>query len=211
MFHILINIQQPRAPSDTPRAPTQRIEHEFDMFEVKPSSNPSQHPRSSGRNRTRLDGLASEKIRIITLENMTPSQPHEKRPDSAVTTPEIVRAGASVLLGLGVAAMAMPLPILRQVILLVVAVGAAFIFTFSHPYRKWVRRSVELRGGRYKTSFTQILPLFPLWLLLMILPAFQFNSWLVALIVLAISAGYAWFVFPGLDGTRNLDAMEPGV
>ncbi|PZP01042.1 MAG: hypothetical protein DI609_05155 [Corynebacterium urealyticum] len=119
-----------------------------------------------------------------------------------------MRAAASLLLGLGVAAMVMPLATTWQVMVLVIAIGAGFLVTFSHPYRKKVRAAVESTGRKYKTSVTQIMPLFPLWLALMILPAFQIHSWVAALIVLALAGAYAWVSFPSIDGTRYL--AEPG-
>ena len=125
-----------------------------------------------------------------------------------VRAPEGVRAAASLLLGLGVAAMVMPLATTWQVMVLVIAIGAGFLVTFSHPYRKKVRAAVESTGRKYKTSVAQIMPLFPLWLALMILPAFQIHSWVATLIVLALAGAYAWVSFPSIDGTRYL--AEPG-
>ena len=125
-----------------------------------------------------------------------------------VRAPEGVRAAASLLLGLGVAAMVMPLATTWQVMVLIIATGAGFLVTSSHPYRKKVRAAVESTGRKYKTSVAQIMPLFPLWLALMILPAFQIHSWIAALIVLALAGAYAWISFPSIDGTRYL--AEPG-
>ena len=125
-----------------------------------------------------------------------------------VRAPEGVRAAASLLLGLGVAAMVMPLATTWQVMVLIIAIGAGFLVTFSHPYRKKVRAAVESTGRKYKTSVAQIMPLFPLWLALMILPAFQIHSWIAALIVLALAGAYAWISFPSIDGTRYI--AEPG-
>ena len=125
-----------------------------------------------------------------------------------VRAPEGVRAAASLLLGLGVAAMVMPLATTWQVMVLIIAIGAGFLVTFSHPYRKKVRAAVESTGRKYKTSVAQIMPLFPLWLALMILPAFQIHSWIAALMVLALAGAYAWISFPSIDGTRYL--AEPG-
>lgn len=125
-----------------------------------------------------------------------------------VRAPEGVRAAASLLLGLGVAAMVMPLATTWQVMVLIIAIGAGFLVTFSHHYRKKVRAAVESTGRKYKTSVAQIMPLFPLWLALMILPAFQIHSWIAALIVLALAGAYAWISFPSIDGTRYL--AEPG-
>lgn len=125
-----------------------------------------------------------------------------------IQPPLAVRVVGSVLLGLAVATMAMPLSNGIKVILLILAVGGAMMFTFSHPYRRDVRAEVEKRGERYRTSVNQIMPLFPLWLALMILPAFALNSWVIALIVAVIAGGYAWMVYPHIDGTKHIRPMQ---
>ena len=127
---------------------------------------------------------------------------------AVIQPPLTVRLVGSILLGLAVATMAMPLANGVKVILLILAVGGAMMFTFSHPYRRDVRAEVEKRGERYRTSVNQIMPLFPLWLALLILPAFALNSWLIALLVAIIAGGYAWMVYSQIDGTRHIRPMH---
>src|SRR5699024_11544040 len=53
-----------------------------------------------------------------------------------VRAPEGVRAAASLLLGLGVAAMVMPLATTWQVMVLIIAIGAGFLVTFRSEERR---------------------------------------------------------------------------
>lgn len=168
---------------------------------------PQRSPRAEQNRAARQNSAA----RDSASQNSAPRNKQGSAPSEAtilVRAPEGVRAAASLLLGLGVAAMVMPLATTWQVMVLVIAIGAGFLVTFSHPYRKKVRAAVESTGRKYKTSVAQIMPLFPLWLALMILPAFQIHSWVAALIVLALAGAYAWVSFPSIDGTRYL--AEPG-
>lgn len=168
---------------------------------------PQRSPRAEQNRAARQNSAA----RDSASQNSAPRNKQGSATSEAtilVRAPEGVRAAASLLLGLGVAAMVMPLATTWQVMVLVVAIGAGFLVTFSHPYRKKVRAAVESTGRKYKTSVAQIMPLFPLWLALMILPAFQIHSWIAALIALALAGAYAWVSFPSIDGTRYL--AEPG-
>ncbi|WP_262369289.1 hypothetical protein [Corynebacterium urealyticum] len=168
---------------------------------------PQRSPRAEQNRAARQNSAA----RDSASQNSAPRNKQGSATSEAtilVRAPEGVRAAASLLLGLGVAAMVMPLATTWQVMVLAIAIGAGFLVTFSHPYRKKVRAAVESTGRKYKTSVAQIMPLFPLWLALMILPAFQIHSWIAALIVLALAGAYAWISFPSIDGTRYL--AEPG-
>ena len=124
------------------------------------------------------------------------------------TAPTGVRVSCAVLLGIAVAAMAMPLGVGIKIIILIAAAGAGLLFTFNHPYRKEVRAAVEARGERYRTSVAQVMPLFPLWLALMVLPVIHFTSvaaqWGLCAAVLVVAASYAYIVFPQLDGTAHI-------
>ena len=120
-----------------------------------------------------------------------------------ITAPTPVRATTSLLLGLAVAIMAMPIATGIKLIGLLLSVAIALLVTFNHPYRREVRKAVEVRNEKYTTSFTQVLPLFPLWLALMVLPIMA-SSWVLAGIVFVIAAGYTWLVHPQLDGTAHI-------
>lgn len=121
-----------------------------------------------------------------------------------IPTPPAVRLGASALLGLGVAVLSTGLDRGIQVVAMVIAIGAAFLLTFSHPYRREIRAFLEKRNLDYRPRFTQILPLFLVWLALMIVPAFApLPLWGTLLIWLVIFAWMYW-VFPHVDGSRAL-------
>lgn len=120
---------------------------------------------------------------------------------SVPRVPTVVRAGGTALFSFATAGMAMPLGYGIRAIILVLGVGGALLLTFSHPYRTQVRAAVESRGVAYKTQVAQLLPLFPLWLLLMVLPIFP-ASWLLAAGVAVVAGAYIWVVYPQIDGTK---------
>lgn len=122
-------------------------------------------------------------------------------------TPRPVRAGAAALMGVGVGALATPLPPGIRVALMVVFLGAGLAWLFSHPYRRDIRAAVEANGQRYTTRVKQIVPLFPVWLALMLLPPFQIDNWAIAVLVWIVAGAYIWQVTSRLDGTRELEEI----
>lgn len=90
---------------------------------------------------------------------------------------------------------------------MVVFLGAGLAWLFSHPYRRDVRAAVEANGQRYTTRVKQIVPLFPVWLALMLLPPFQIDNWAIAVLVWIVAGAYIWQVTPRLDGTRELEEI----
>ncbi|HJC85421.1 MAG TPA: hypothetical protein H9751_07745 [Candidatus Corynebacterium faecigallinarum] len=110
-------------------------------------------------------------------------------------------------MGVGVGALATPLPTGIRVALMVVFLGAGLAWLFSHPYRRDVRAAVEANGQRYTTRVKQIVPLFPVWLALMLLPPFQIDNWAIAVLVWIVAGAYIWQVTPRLDGTRELEEI----
>ena len=110
----------------------------------------------------------------------------------------------SLFFGLAVGIMIAPLAPGFQAIVLIASVGIALLMTFSHPYRKQVRAEVEKRGERYRTSAAQVMPLFPLWLALMVLPLMSTRSWVLMVIIWVVASAYAWFVYPQIDGTAHI-------
>ncbi|MDN6386094.1 MAG: hypothetical protein L0J86_00180, partial [Corynebacterium sp.] len=117
------------------------------------------------------------------------------------------RAGVAALIGAGVGALATPLPTGVRVVLMLVFLAAGLLCLFSHPYSHHVRAAVEARGDRYTTRIKQVVPLFPIWLALMLVPGFQFNNWAIAVIAWAIAGVYTWQVVPRIDGTRELEDL----
>jgi hypothetical protein len=134
-----------------------------------------------------------------------PGPSHDDSVNLTPVTPRPLRAGVAVLIGAGVGALATPLPTGVRVVLMLVFLAAGLLWLFSHPYRRDVRDAVEARGDRYTTRVKQVVPLFPVWLALMLVPAFEFDNWAVAVIVWAVAGVYAWQVVPRLDGTRELE------
>lgn len=134
-----------------------------------------------------------------------PSGNHPVNPTPV--TPRPLRAGAAVLIGAGVGALATPLSTGFRVVLMLVFLAAGLLWLFSHPYRRDVRAAVEARGDRYTTRIKQVVPLFPIWLALMLVPAFEFGNWAIAVIAWAVAGVYAWQVVPRIDGTRELEDL----
>lgn len=121
-----------------------------------------------------------------------------------IPTPAAVRFGASALIGLGVAMLSTELSRGGQVIGMVLAIGAACLLIFSHPYRQEIRAYLEERNFSYRPKFGQIMPLFLVWLALMLVPAFApFPLWGTVLTWLLTFAWMFW-VFPHVDGSRAL-------
>lgn len=121
-----------------------------------------------------------------------------------IPTPPVVRVGTSVLFGLGVAVLATPMSRSLQVICMAVCIGTGLILIFSHPYRRAIRSFLEERNIIYRPSFWQVVPLFFVWLALMLVPAFApLPWWGIALVGLAVF-GWMYWTFPHIDGTRAL-------
>ncbi|MGP6173876.1 hypothetical protein [Corynebacterium sp. A21] len=121
-----------------------------------------------------------------------------------IPTPPAVRFGASALIGIGVAMLSTDLSRGSQIAAMVIAIGAAFLLTFSHPYRRELRAYLEKRNVTYRPKFGQVIPLFLVWLALMLVPAVApLPIWGTLLVGLGIFAWMLW-VFPHVDGSRAL-------
>ena len=92
---------------------------------------------------------------------------------TTVSTPNLVRTIASLLLGGAVGVMGFAIAPLLKVILLIVLAGAGLLFITIHPYRRNVSAAYMNRYGEYRTTVRRLIPLFPDWLALMILPVIQ--------------------------------------
>ena len=134
-----------------------------------------------------------------------PSGKHPVNPTPV--TPRPLRAGVAILIGAGVGTLATPLSTGFRVVLMLAFLAAGLLWLFSHPYRRDVRAAVEARGDRYTTRIKQVVPLFPIWLALMLVPAFEFGNWAIAVIAWAVAGVYAWQVVPRIDGTRELEDL----
>lgn len=87
-----------------------------------------------------------------------------------IPTPPTVRFISSALIAAAVAVLTTSLAREIQVIALLISTGAAFLVLFSHPYRKEIRTFLEKRNMHYTPKFAQVVPLFFVWLALMLAP-----------------------------------------
>lgn len=127
--------------------------------------------------------------------------------DLTPETPRTVRNAAAVLIGAAVGVTATPMSPILQILGLVVFLGAGTMLIFSHPYRRSVAAAVEARGDAYGTRVKQIIPLFPLWLALMLLIGIHPGNWIIAVIVWAVAAAFTWQMVPRIDGTKELEEI----
>lgn len=137
---------------------------------------------------------------------MTFADPRSRK--TPIPTPEIVRFGSSFLIACGVAILTTGLPRGIQVIAMVACVGAGIMLIFSHPYRRDIKDFLEKRNLYYKPKFGQLVPMFLVWLALMLAPILAPAAiWVTVLVFLAI---FAWMllVFPHIDGTRALAYVD---
>lgn len=125
-----------------------------------------------------------------------------------IPTPPTVRLGASFLLGTGAAVLTTALPRGVQVVLMVLFVGAGITLIFSHPYRAKIRSFLEERNLHYTPKFAQIVPMFIIWLALMIAPTFAPAPIWITLLFGAGVCAWTYWVFPHIDGTRALAFLE---
>lgn len=121
-----------------------------------------------------------------------------------IPTPPLVRVGTSLLIGLGVAALSTGLARGTQVGIMVVAIAAGLLLMFGHPYRREIKAFLERENAVIRPRLGQVLPLFFVWLALMIVPVLApLPVWGTGLVWLAVF-GWMFWVFPHIDGTRAL-------
>ena len=128
-------------------------------------------------------------------------------PSSPVTIPPIVRVGGAILLGAAVAITAAPLIPAVQAGGMILLAGAAFLLLFSHPYRRDVRAEYEARGLDYKISVQRMIPLFPDWLALMILPVTG-GRFLIVIAAFIIATAYNYLVIPRIAGLSEISSAR---
>ncbi|QDZ42078.1 hypothetical protein [Corynebacterium sp. sy039] len=126
----------------------------------------------------------------------------------APTTPPSVRLSTSVLFGLGVASLTTALPRGIQVAIMLASIGIGILLIFSHPYRAHIRAFLEQRNLYYRPKFSQIVPLFLVWLMLMLAPLLAPAPWWATLGSGLIVFGWMWLIFPHVDGTRALAYLD---
>lgn len=121
-----------------------------------------------------------------------------------IPTPPAVRLGTSLLLGLGVAVLSTGLPRGIQVAVMVISIAAGLLLIFGHPYRREIKEFLEQRNLTNRPQLSRVMPLFFVWLALMMVPMFApLPIWGTILVWLAVF-GWMYLVFPHVDGTRAL-------
>lgn len=149
------------------------------------SANPWSTPRPTGQS-------AAEARKGLTARAQLPSE---------VTTPQNTRITVSVLIGVGVGAMGLPIHPGVRVALLAIFVFAGCLIAARAPY-KTVWKEVMLDAyGHQKTPFGQVATLFPAWMIMMILPVIPAYGALTALGGFLLTTIYMYLVFKWFDGT----------
>ena len=119
---------------------------------------------------------------------------------TTVSTPNLVRTIASLLLGGAVGVMGFAIAPLLKVILLIVFAGAGLLFITIHPYRRDVSAAYMNRYGEYRTTVRRLIPLFPDWLALMILPVIPMQGTFLGIIAFTVARVYHDLGFPWRGG-----------
>ena len=190
------------------------------MFDIKSLEGHTTHPTRPHTQRKRLvsspdlGALAATDRQTTTLKHMTNYDTHrdnnreksdhelsESEYITTVSTPNLVRTIASLLLGGAVGVMGFAIAPLLKVILLIVLAGAGLLFITIHPYRRDVSAAYMNRYGEYRTTVRRLIPLFPDWLALMILPVIPMQGTFLGIIAFVVASVYNYLVFPWIDGT----------
>ncbi len=121
-----------------------------------------------------------------------------------VPTPPVVQVGASALTALAVAILTTELTRGWQLLIAVVSLAGAIVLTLAHPYRRRLREYATQRNVSRVPRLGQVIPLFILWLVLMLAPLLAPASlWITVLLGLAVF-GWTMLTFPHFDGSRAL-------
>lgn len=121
-----------------------------------------------------------------------------------IPTPGPVRAGASLLAAVAAAVLTTELPRLWQVLVATVAVVAALALTLTHPYRRRMAEYAERRRVSRVPRVGQVVPLFVVWLAIMLAPLLAPAPWWGTALVFGTVFGWVMLTFPHVDGTRAL-------
>lgn len=142
--------------------------------------------------------------RVRQLVALTSMYSDIRARQTPIPTPLPVRVGTSLLIAVGVAVLSTGLARGIQVGVMVAAIAAGLLLMFSHPYRREIKDFLERHNAVHKPQIGQLLPLFLVWLALMIVPVFApMPVWGTVLVGAAVF-GWMYLVFPHIDGTRAL-------
>lgn len=125
-----------------------------------------------------------------------------------IPTPLVVRLVSSFLFGVAVAVLTTSLARGVQVTIMVACLAVGIMIIFAHPYRREIRTFLEARNLVYMPKVGQIVPLFLVWLALMLAPVLAPAVVWVTVVVFLVIFGWMWLVFPHIDGTRSLAFID---
>ncbi|MBC3185967.1 hypothetical protein H7347_05165 [Corynebacterium sp. zg-331] len=121
-----------------------------------------------------------------------------------IPTPPVVRLSSSVLGGAAVAVLSTDLPRAIQVPLVLLFLLISLSLPLIHPYRRRMREYRREHRAPWRPQVWQFLPLFALWLAIMLAPLLApAPPWVSALVFLA-TTGWLHLTFPHVDGSRAL-------
>ncbi|KQB84213.1 hypothetical protein [Corynebacterium oculi] len=126
-----------------------------------------------------------------------------------IPTPPVVRLSGSVLGGAAVAVLSTDLPRPLQVASPLLFLLIALALPFAHPYRRRIREYRRAHRIPFQPQVWQFLPLFFLWLAVMLSPLLAPAPTWASALLFAIAAGWLYLTFPHIDGTRALAHARP--
>ncbi|MFC5939647.1 hypothetical protein ACFPVT_09665 [Corynebacterium choanae] len=125
-----------------------------------------------------------------------------------IPTPVIVRLVTSALFASTWPILTSDLSNTSRALITMGLVAAGTLMVYGHPYRKAIRAYIEQHNNSYKPNPATLLPLFPLWLALMVAPAITPLAWGWMLVGWILIFWWLWTVFPHIDGTRALAYLD---
>ncbi|WPF66565.1 MULTISPECIES: hypothetical protein [unclassified Corynebacterium] len=126
-----------------------------------------------------------------------------------IPTPPVVRLSSSFLGGAAVAMLSTDLSRPHQVILAFLFLLIALVLPFVHPYRHRIREYRREHQVPFQPQVWQFLPLFFLWIAIMLAPLLAPAPLWTSVLLLLAAAGWLHLTFPHIDGTRALAYALP--
>lgn len=121
-----------------------------------------------------------------------------------IPTPPIVRVGASALTALAVAILTTGLTPGWRLLISVVSLIGALVLTLAHPYRRRLAEYAKKKNVSRVPRIGQVMPLFIVWLVLMLAPLLAPAAWWVTVLLGLAVFGWMMLSFPHFDGSRVL-------
>ena len=127
--------------------------------------------------------------------------PHTR--PTPIPTPGWVRLVGSALIATAVTIFASRADIAVAAIVALLSVAAAVLLTLTHPYQQQMRDFAERENVTMMPSVAQIIPLFVLWLCVMLAPLISLPAWGSALVWFCFFIA-CFLLYPHVDGSRKL-------